>query len=79
MLIRLETFSILATSCLLISSSCLSQVLVDAECTHDGSLKHIQKYDWWGWDSFERRVMDPQRLASITDLQVTYLPDSSFT
>jgi hypothetical protein len=54
------------------------QVLVDAECTHDGSLKHIQKYDWWGWDSFERRVMDPQRLASITDLQVTYLPDSLF-
>eukprot|EP00897_Mesotaenium_endlicherianum_P003756 jgi/Mesen1/3408/ME000192S02576 len=25
------------------------KVLVDAECTHDGSLKHICKYDEWGW------------------------------
>ncbi|GAQ86070.1 hypothetical protein KFL_002680160 [Klebsormidium nitens] len=45
------------------------KVLVDAECTHDGSLKHIRKYDWWGWDTFERRVMDPDRLAALTDLQ----------
>ena len=31
------------------------QVLVDAECTHDGSLKHIVKFNKWGWESFEKR------------------------
>jgi hypothetical protein len=45
-------------------------VLVDAECTHDGSVKHITKFDQWGWDSFERRFLDPQRIATITELQV---------
>eukprot|EP00850_Spirogloea_muscicola_P020035 SM000206S06244 [mRNA] locus=s206:35340:37720:+ [translate_table: standard] len=45
------------------------KVLVDAECTHDGSLKHITKYDTWGWDTLERRFLDLQRLSTLTDLQ----------
>ncbi|MCO5549211.1 hypothetical protein L7F22_002677 [Adiantum nelumboides] len=49
------------------------QVLVDAECTHDGSLKHILKYEHWGWETMERRVLDHERLASITSLQLLLL------
>eukprot|EP00850_Spirogloea_muscicola_P020647 SM000222S06988 [mRNA] locus=s222:202507:205108:- [translate_table: standard] len=45
------------------------KVLVDAECTHDGSLKHITKYETWGWDTLERRFLDLQRLSTLTDLQ----------
>ena len=45
--------------------------MVDAECTHDGSVKHITKYDQWGWDTFERRFLDPQRISTITELQVS--------
>jgi 16S rRNA C967 or C1407 C5-methylase (RsmB/RsmF family) len=45
------------------------RVLVDAECSHDGSMKHIAKFNVWGWDSFERRFLDPQRLASLQTLQ----------
>ena len=29
------------------------KVLVDAECTHDGSIKHLAKFDSWGWHTFE--------------------------
>ncbi|MCO5576381.1 hypothetical protein L7F22_030191 [Adiantum nelumboides] len=49
------------------------EVLVDAECTHDGSLKHIRKYEHWGWETMERRVLDHERLASITSLQLLLL------
>ena len=46
-----------------------SHVLVDAECTHDGSVKHVLKYERWGWDTFQRRVLDPERLTSLAALQ----------
>ncbi|KAH7421718.1 hypothetical protein KP509_13G072700 [Ceratopteris richardii] len=49
------------------------KVLVDAECTHDGSLKHICKYEQWGWETLERRLLDPERMASITKLQLQLL------
>lgn len=49
------------------------KVLVDAECTHDGSLKHICKYEQWGWDTLERRVLDHDRLVSMTNLQLQLL------
>ena len=29
---------------------------MDAECTHDGSIKHLAKFAQWGWDTFERRA-----------------------
>lgn len=49
----------------------LIQVLVDAECTHDGSIKHIQKFEHWGWRTLQRRVLDAERTDSLTVLQVT--------
>ena len=44
-------------------------MLVDAECTHDGSVKHVSKYHSWGWDTMEGRVLDPARLAALDALQ----------
>ncbi|ERM99195.1 uncharacterized protein LOC18427225 isoform X2 [Amborella trichopoda] len=50
------------------------KVLVDAECTHDGSLKHIHKFEQWGWETLQRRVLDAQRTtSSITLLQLQLL------
>jgi len=46
------------------------KVLVDAECTHDGSIAHILKYEKWGWDTFEKNFMDPHRIDTIAELQV---------
>ncbi|KAI9286261.1 S-adenosyl-L-methionine-dependent methyltransferase [Umbelopsis sp. AD052] len=45
------------------------KVIVDAECTHDGSISHILKYQTWGWDAFEKNFMDPDRLRDICQLQ----------
>ncbi|KAL9682762.1 hypothetical protein QQ045_014570 [Rhodiola kirilowii] len=45
------------------------KVLVDAECTHDGSVKHIQKYENWGWTTLQRRVLDAERTDDLTVLQ----------
>ncbi|KAI8382376.1 S-adenosyl-L-methionine-dependent methyltransferase [Blakeslea trispora] len=45
------------------------KVLVDAECTHDGSILHILKYEKWGWDAFKKNFMDPQRLNNVVQLQ----------
>lgn len=52
------------------SSWNLLQVLVDAECTHDGSIKHIQKFEQWGWTTISRRVLDAERTDDLTVLQV---------
>jgi hypothetical protein len=46
------------------------QVLVDAECTHDGSIKHIQKFEFWGWKTLDRRVLDAGRTENLLQLQV---------
>lgn len=45
-------------------------MLVDAECTHDGSIKHIQKFEYWGWSTFQRRVLNAKRTQNLTTLQV---------
>eukprot|EP00455_Lapot_gusevi_P020768 TRINITY_DN21959_c0_g1_i2.p1 TRINITY_DN21959_c0_g1~~TRINITY_DN21959_c0_g1_i2.p1 ORF type:complete len:200 (-),score=33.11 TRINITY_DN21959_c0_g1_i2:6-605(-) len=45
------------------------KVLVDAECTHDGSIKHIIKYQKWGWDTFQARFLNPNRLQALEQLQ----------
>lgn len=64
-------------NCCMIGRECsengYDKVLVDAECTHDGSLKHICKYEQWGWETLERRVLDTDRLVSITNLQLRLL------
>ncbi|KAG0006934.1 hypothetical protein BGZ65_001541 [Modicella reniformis] len=45
------------------------KVIVDAECTHDGSIAHILKYETWGWDSFHKNFMAQDRLDSLCDIQ----------
>lgn len=55
------------------SISGYDKVLVDAECTHDGSIKHIQKFEYWGWSTFQRRVLDANRIQNLTALQLTLL------
>ncbi|KAJ1652155.1 hypothetical protein IWQ61_007443 [Dispira simplex] len=45
------------------------KVIVDAECTHDGSIAHIHKYDTWGWEKFEKQFMNSERINTITGLQ----------
>lgn len=45
------------------------RVLVDAECTHDGSVRHLSKYAAWGWETFEQRFLDPTRLRDLEGLQ----------
>lgn len=49
------------------------RVLVDAECTHDGSIKHLAKFASWGWDTFERKVLPPERLEALAALQASLL------
>ncbi|XP_028805933.1 uncharacterized protein LOC114760809 [Neltuma alba] len=49
------------------------KVLVDAECTHDGSVKHIQKFEHWGWKTLERRVLDADRTDDLFALQLSLL------
>jgi 16S rRNA C967 or C1407 C5-methylase (RsmB/RsmF family) len=47
---------------------------VDAECTHDGSIKHIQKFEQWGWKTLERRVLDAERTdTNLKALQLNLL------
>lgn len=46
---------------------------MDAECTHDGSIKHVQKFEQWGWTTFQRRVLDAERTDDLTVLQVLKL------
>ncbi|GLT44561.1 hypothetical protein SLA2020_184470 [Shorea laevis] len=55
------------------SSSGYDKVLVDAECTHDGSIRHIQKFEHWGWKTLQRRVLDAERTDSLTFLQLKLL------
>lgn len=45
------------------------RVIVDAECTHDGSIKHLSKFAQWGWETFEQRFLCKERLATLEQLQ----------
>ncbi|KAI9177959.1 hypothetical protein LWI28_021067 [Acer negundo] len=56
-----------------VSNSGYDKVLVDAECTHDGSVRHIQKFENWGWTTLQRRVLDAERTDSLTILQLKLL------
>ncbi|SPQ93054.1 SAM-dependent MTase RsmB/NOP-type domain-containing protein [Plasmodiophora brassicae] len=57
------------TDATLYSGRLFSRVLVDAECSHDGSIKHVLKYSKWGWDTFEERFMSGSRLEHLCSLQ----------
>ncbi|ESW28164.1 hypothetical protein PHAVU_003G264100 [Phaseolus vulgaris] len=56
-----------------IANNGYDKVLVDAECTHDGSIKHIQKFEHWGWRTFQRRVLDAERTDDLHSLQLNLL------
>ncbi|KEH20375.1 NOL1/NOP2/sun family RNA methylase, putative [Medicago truncatula] len=56
-----------------IASYGYDKVLVDAECTHDGSIKHIQKFEQWGWITLQRRVLDAERTDDLHALQLNLL------
>lgn len=51
-------------------------MLLDAECTHDGSLKHLTKFDKWGWENFEKKFLNPSRLATLQALQRALLSNA---
>jgi 16S rRNA C967 or C1407 C5-methylase (RsmB/RsmF family) len=48
-------------------------VLIDAECTHDGSIAHIDKYISKNWEGFEDEFLDRKRLESLEQLQRSLL------
>ncbi|KAG9292965.1 hypothetical protein G9A89_016327 [Geosiphon pyriformis] len=52
------------------------KVIVDAECTHDGSIAHILKYEKWGWEAFEKNFMDPDRVKNLWSLQRNLLENA---
>ncbi len=52
------------------------RVLVDAECTHDGSVKHIEKFQsQWGVETLARRVpwLTESQLTDLVHLQKSLL------
>ncbi|RKP20431.1 S-adenosyl-L-methionine-dependent methyltransferase, partial [Rozella allomycis CSF55] len=56
-------------------NSLYDKVLVDAECTHDGSLRHILKscVEFNQWDNFLKRIQDQAALEGLYDLQYRLL------
>mmetsp|Transcript_87868 Transcript_87868/g.247932 ORF Transcript_87868/g.247932 Transcript_87868/m.247932 type:complete len:497 (-) Transcript_87868:39-1529(-) len=50
------------------------RVLVDAECTHDASLRHIEKFgSQWGWETLGGRVPWVRQEEKLYELQVALL------
>lgn len=49
------------------------KVIVDAECTHDGSIAHMQKYFDNGWQGFQEQFLNPERLTGLQTLQRSLL------
>lgn len=52
-----------------IPSHLYDKVIVDAECTHDGSIAHIAKYNDNNWDGFQAQFLNPDRLNDLERLQ----------
>lgn len=49
-------------------------VLVDAECSHEGSVKHVAKYrSQWGVDTMDRRMVWLQQTEKLRTLQLSLL------
>lgn len=55
------------------SNTMYDKVIVDSECTHDGSVAHIEKYIKNGWDKFDDQFLNPERLSSLETLQRSLL------
>lgn len=49
------------------------KVLVDAQCTHDGSIKHVRKHIANGWRYFEREHFEEAGLRELYELQYALL------
>lgn len=49
------------------------KVLIDAQCTHDGSIKHVRKHIESGWRYFERRHFEEAGLRELYELQYALL------
>lgn len=46
------------------------RVLVDAQCTHDGSLRHLAKHGQQDWAAFQRQVLvSEEHVHGMVDLQ----------
>ncbi|CAI0392857.1 unnamed protein product [Linum tenue] len=56
-----------------VSGNGYDKVLVDAECTHDGSIRHVQKFEQWGWETLNQRVLNAERTDNLTTLQLNLL------
>ncbi|XVE87443.1 hypothetical protein DITRI_Ditri18aG0117900 [Diplodiscus trichospermus] len=52
-----------------LSSYGYDKIPVDTECTDDGSFRHIQKFEHWGWRTLQSRVLDAERIYSLVVLQ----------
>ncbi|KAI9594074.1 S-adenosyl-L-methionine-dependent methyltransferase [Syncephalis fuscata] len=50
-----------------------TKVLVDAECTHDGSIAHVRKHEQQGWVDLEKAFLSADRVAHIDELQRSLL------
>lgn len=45
------------------------KVIVDAECTHDGSIVHVKNCSWKGWSGLEERLTSKEKLCELEQLQ----------
>eukprot|EP01023_Acetabularia_acetabulum_P022440 TRINITY_DN22078_c0_g1_i3.p1 TRINITY_DN22078_c0_g1~~TRINITY_DN22078_c0_g1_i3.p1 ORF type:complete len:494 (-),score=70.80 TRINITY_DN22078_c0_g1_i3:196-1677(-) len=53
---------------------CFDYVLVDAECSHDGSIKHIEKYQTqWGIETLSTRIPWIENQEQLCKLQMALL------
>lgn len=49
------------------------KVIVDAQCTHDGSIKHIRKHRQNNWEGFDLTQFEPENLKKLHQLQFELL------
>lgn len=52
---------------------CYDKVLVDAQCTHDGSIKHVRKHIEEGWSNYDPHHYSAEGLQDLYDLQLRLL------
>lgn len=58
---------------LLPNIDCYDKVLVDVECSHEGSLKHVLKLSKNKWNSYETDYFEESKLDSLTNVQLNLL------
>lgn len=56
-----------------IPSGHYDKILVDAQCTHDGSIKHIRKHRDNNWEGFDLSQFEAENLESLHCLQFNLL------